>query len=178
MSLNMQKQHNDLESCDESVYNAGMEYAKMEIAQDALDEFDHQIIAELRQDGRMPFTQLAQQLNVSPGMVRMRYNRLVEMGFVQVMAITNPLRMGFHTMAMIGIRVEGKKLLEVAEKIGKLEEVIYLIVVSGTYDIMAEVVCRDQAHLLQFLTEKLYAVDGVRESESFIHLKIIKEIYF
>lgn len=154
-----------------------MEFAKNATVYETLDETDRQIIAALRQDGRMPFAQIAQQLNVSPGMIRMRYNRLVEMGCLQIVAITNPLRLGFQTMALIGIRVEGSKLLAVADQIARLEEVIYLIVVSGAYDIMTEVVCRDQSHLLQFLAEKLYTIDGVRESESFIHLKIVKEIY-
>jgi Lrp/AsnC family transcriptional regulator, regulator for asnA, asnC and gidA len=143
-----------------------------------LDEIDHQLIATLQKDGRAPFAQIAQQLKVSPGMIRVRYNRLVEMGVLRVVAITNPLRMGYQTMALIGIKVEGDKLLEVANKIAALEEVIYLIVVSGAYDIIAEIVCRDQDHLLQFLTERLYKIEGVRESESFMHLKIVKEVYF
>ena len=172
------KQHVTLESDDESVYNPLMEFAKIDTADDMLDEIDRQIVNLLRQDGRMPFAQIAQQLNVSPGMIRVRYNRLVEMGCMQVVAITNPLRLGFRTMALIGIRADGSKMLSVAEQVAKLEEVIYLIVVSGAYDIMAEVVCRDQDHLLHFLSEKLYAIDGVRESESFIHLKIVKEVYF
>jgi len=66
----------------------------------------------------------------------------------------------------------------VAEKIKDLPDVIYLIVTSGKYDILAEVMCRDQADLLEFLTKKLYPIDGVRESETFMHLKIMKEIYF
>jgi Lrp/AsnC family transcriptional regulator, regulator for asnA, asnC and gidA len=117
-----------------------------------LDEIDHQIIAILQQDGRVPFAQIAEQLNVSAGMIRLRYNRLAEMGVLRVVAITNPLRMGYQTMAMIGIKADGKNLLEIADKIAALDEVIYLIVVSGAYDILAEIVCRDQKHLLQFIT--------------------------
>jgi Lrp/AsnC family transcriptional regulator for asnA, asnC and gidA len=143
-----------------------------------LDEIDRHIIDAMRQDGRIAFAQIAQQLNVSPGMIRVRYNRLVEIGVLKVVAITNPLRMGYTTMAMIGIRTDGERMLEVAEKVSAFEEVIYLIVVSGRYDILCEVVCRDHADLLRFLTEKLYKVDGVRESESFMHLKIVKEVYF
>ncbi len=143
-----------------------------------LDEIDQKIIVALQQDGRMALAQIAEQLNVSPGMIRVRYNRLVEMGVLRIVAITNPLRMGYNMMALIGVKTEGEKLLEVADKIATLDEVIYLIIVSGAYDIIAEVVCRDQHHLLKFLTECLYQIDGVRESESFIHLKIVKEIYF
>lgn len=147
-------------------------------APDTLDETDNLIIQAMQKDGRVAFAQIAQELNVSPGMIRMRYNRLTEMGALKVVAITNPLLMGYTTMAMIGIRTDGERMLEVAEKVSAFEEVIYLIVVSGRFDIMCEVVCRDHAGLLQFLTEKLYKVEGVRESESFMHLKIQKEVYF
>ena len=148
------------------------------LASPAVDEIDLQIIAALQKDGRVAFAQIAEQLNVSPGMIRLRYNRLVEQGYLKVVAITNPLRMGFHAMAMIGIRADGSKILDVAEKISKLEEVIYMIIASGRFDIFAEVVCRDHEHLLRFITEKLSTIDGVRESESFLHLKIVKEVYF
>lgn len=143
-----------------------------------LDEIDRQIIAALQKDGREAFAQIAERLRVSPGMIRTRYNRLVEMGVLRVVAITNPLRMGFNTMALIGIKAEGGKLMEVASQVAALDEVIYLIVVSGSYDIIAEVVCRNQDDLLQFLTNRLYKIDGVRETESFMHLKIMKEVYF
>ena len=147
-------------------------------AAETMDEIDQQIIEALQKDGRAPFAQIAEQLSVSPGMIRLRYNRLIEQGYLKVVAITNPLRMGFKTMALIGIRADGSKLLEVAEKISRLDEVIYIIVSSGRFDLFAEVVCRDHEHLLRFITEKLSTIDGVRESESFLHLKIIKEVYF
>jgi Lrp/AsnC family transcriptional regulator for asnA, asnC and gidA len=86
--------------------------------------------------------------------------------------------MGYKTMAMIGIRVDGSKLLEVAEQIAKLEEVIYLVVASGRFDLFAEVTCRDHDGLLDFLAHKLSTIEGVRESETFLHLKIVKEVYF
>ncbi len=143
-----------------------------------IDDIDRAVIESMRQDGRVAFAQIAQQLNVSPGMIRVRYNRLMEMGVLKVVAITNPLRLGYTTMAMVGIRTEGGKMLEVADKIAALDEVIYLVVVSGRFDILCEVVCRNQEDLLRFLTEKPRSIDGVRESESFMHLKIVKEIYF
>lgn len=144
----------------------------------SLDQTDLTIIEALRKDGRVAFAQIAEQLGVSPGMIRQRYSRLIDQGFLKVVAITNPLRMGYKTMAMIGIRVDGSKLLNVAEKISKLDEVIYMVISSGRFDIFAEVVCRDHEDLLLFITEKLSTIDGVRESESFMHLKIMKEVYF
>ncbi|MHB8776520.1 MAG: Lrp/AsnC family transcriptional regulator [Anaerolineales bacterium] len=143
-----------------------------------LDHIDQHIIEAMRKDGREAFAQIAERLNVSPGMIRQRYNRLVELGYLKVVAVTNPLMMGKRTMAMIGLRTDGRKMLEVADKLIQFDEVVYIVVVSGRYDIMVEVFCRNHEDLLQFLTEKLAKVDGVRETESFMHLKIVKEIYF
>lgn len=146
--------------------------------QQGLDAVDRAIIEALRRDGRAAFAQIAEELKVSPGMIRLRYNRLVEQGFVRIVAITNPLRMGFKSMALIGLRVDGAKLLEAAGKISKLDEVIYLVITSGRFDIFAEVVCRDHDHLIEFISDKLSTIDGVQDSESFMHLKIAKEVYF
>lgn len=143
-----------------------------------IDDVDRYIIEAMRQDGRIAFAQIADQLKVSPGMIRVRYNRMVKHGLIKVVAITNPLNMGYSAMTMIGIRTDGEHLLDVAKSVADFEEVIYLIVVSGRFDIIAEVVCKDHNDLLKFLTEKLYKVIGVRDSETFIHLKIEKEIYY
>jgi Lrp/AsnC family transcriptional regulator, regulator for asnA, asnC and gidA len=143
-----------------------------------LDSIDQSIIEAMQKDGREAFAQIAEKLNVSPGMIRQRYNRLVELGYLKVVAVTNPLMMGIRTMALIGIHTDGNKMLQVAEKISKLEEVVYLVIVSGRYDIICEVFCRDHEDLLKFLTEKLAKIEGIRETESFMHLKIVKEIYF
>ena len=144
----------------------------------SLDEIDQHILDAMRKDGRAAFAQIAAKLKVSPGMIRQRYNRLVNMGVLKVVAISNPLQRGFKTMALVGIRTDGNKMLEVADAVSRLKEVVYLVVVSGRFDIIAEVICRDHEDLLKFITEKLYAIEGVRESETFMHLKIVKEIYF
>jgi Lrp/AsnC family transcriptional regulator for asnA, asnC and gidA len=145
---------------------------------DSLDAVDLAIVESLRIDGRQAFVQIADQLNVSPGMIRQRYNRLVDQGILKVVAITDPIRRGVKTMALVGIRTDGNLMLEVADKVAKFDEVVYLVVVSGRYDIMAEVFCRDHEDLLKFITEKLYSIEGVRETETFMHLRIVKEIYF
>ena len=132
-----------------------------------LDSIDQYIIDAMRKDGREAFAQIAEKLNVSPGMIRQRYNRLVELGYLKVVAVTNPLMMGMRTMALIGIHTDGHKMLQVADEISKLDEVVYLVVVSGRYDIICEVFCRDHEDLLKFLTEKLAKVDGIRETEIF-----------
>jgi Lrp/AsnC family transcriptional regulator for asnA, asnC and gidA len=142
-----------------------------------IDEIDLQIIKILNDDGRAPFAQIANALGVSPGMIRQRYNRLVEEGVVQVVAITNPMLMGFSTMAQIGVKVNVNRLQEIADQIISFDEVIYLVLVTGSYDLFIEVVCRDRSHLLDFLTNRLHSVEGVKEAETFIFLRIAKEAY-
>jgi len=110
-------------------------------------------------------------------MIRMRYNRMIENGTLRVMAITNPLNLGYQAMAMIGVRCDGSQLMAIAEKITALDEVVYVVVTNGRFDIILEVMCHNQSELLQFLIEKLYQIEGVRETETFINLKILKENY-
>ena len=142
-----------------------------------IDEIDLKIIKILNEDGRTPFSQIAQKLGVSTGMIRQRYHRLVQDGVLQVVAVTNPLLMGFTTMAQIGVKVDVGRLQEIADQIASFEEVIYLVLLTGSYDLHIEVVCRDKTHLLDFLTNKLYSVDGIKDTETFICMRIAKEVY-
>jgi Lrp/AsnC family transcriptional regulator for asnA, asnC and gidA len=142
-----------------------------------IDDTDLQIIRYLNKDGRTPFTQIAKELGVSTGMIRQRYKRLVQEGVLQIVAITNPLLMGFATMAQIGVKADVSRLEEIAEEIAAFDEVIYLVLLTGSYDLHVEVVCRDKTHLLNFLTKKLHAVEGVKEAETFMYLRIAKENY-
>lgn len=141
------------------------------------DEIDLEIINILNEDGRTPFAQIAKRLGVSPGMIRMRYERMVGKGVLQVVAVTNPLLMGFSTMAHIGVKVNVNRLQEIADQIASFEEVIYLVLVTGSYDLIVEVVCRDKNHFMDFMMKKLHAVEGVRDTETFIYLRIAKESY-
>lgn len=144
---------------------------------EALDRIDHAIIQALKEDGRTPFSRIAEQLDVSPGMIRQRVQRLNDRGVLQVVAVTNPLKIGYHTMALIGVKADGNRLQEIARQIAAFDEVIYLTICSAAYNLLVEVICLDNTHLLSFLTDKLYSVDGVRDSETFIYLDIVKEIY-
>lgn len=153
-----------------------MQYTELN-GQAKIDDTDQQIIKLLNEDGRTPFAQIAKQLGVSTGMIRQRYHRLVQDGVLQVVAITNPLLMGFATMAQIGVKTEVSRLEEIADEIALFEEVIYLVLLTGSYDLHIEVVCRDKTHLLNFLSKKLHAVEGVKEAETFMYLRIVKENY-
>ena len=144
---------------------------------DEVSALDKRIIEHLQQDGRRPFTQIAADLGVSEAAVRARTNRLVERGILQVVGVTDPLKLGFHQQAMIGVRCERDRLLQVADAVSAFPEVDYVVITAGTFDLLIEVVCEDNDALLAFLTERLRAVDGVRETETFVYLRMVKQTY-
>lgn len=144
-------------------------------AKSQIDEIDQRIIEALQLDGRRPFTKLAAELGISEASVRQRVANLINNQVMQIVAITNPLKMGFSLACMISIRVSGERLLEAAREIAEFDEVIYLIVCTGNPDLLAEVVCQDNDHLLRFLTEKLYKVPGVLQTETHPYLRVVKD---
>ena len=144
---------------------------------ETIDELDKRIIEHLQEDGRRPFTRIADELGVSEAAVRARTNRMVERGILQIVGVTDPLRIGFSQMAMIGIRCEASQLMEVAEAVAAFPEVDYVVVTAGTYDIVIETVCEDNEALLRFLVDRLRTIDGVRDTETFVYLRIVKQTY-
>ena len=144
---------------------------------DDVSDLDKRIIEHLQQDGRRPFTQNAADLGVSEAAVRARTNRLVERGILQVVGVTDPLKLGFQQMAMIGIRCQAEKLMEVAARVAEFPEVDYVVITAGTYDILIETVCEDNEGLLRFLAERLRTIDGVRDTETFVYLRMVKQSY-
>lgn len=142
-----------------------------------IDNIDLEIISALKEDGRMPFAEVARRLGVSAGMIRQRYLQMVDDGLLRVVPVTNVTLLGYDLMAMVGVSVDGDRLIETAQKIAAFEEVIYLVICTGTHDILVEVLCRDSDHLLEFLTKRLRSVKGVRTSETFTYLRIVKELY-
>jgi len=128
-------------------------------------------------NGRRPFTQIAAELGVSEAAVRARTNRLIERGILQVVGVTDPLKLGFQQMAMIGIRCESDRLVAVSEAVAEMPEVDYVVITAGTYDLLIETVCEDNEALLRFLTERLRSIEGVRETETFVYLRMVKQTY-
>ena len=144
---------------------------------DDVSALDKRIIEHLQADGRRPFTQIAVDLGVSEAAVRARTNRLIERGILQVVGVTDPLKLGFHQMAMVGIRCQSDRLVAVAEELAAMPEVDYVVITAGTYDLLIETVCEDNEALLRFLAERLRAIDGVRETETFVYLRLVKQTY-
>jgi Lrp/AsnC family transcriptional regulator for asnA, asnC and gidA len=144
---------------------------------DIVSELDKRIIEHLQQDGRRPFTQIATDLGVSEAAVRARTNRLIEKGILQIVGVTDPLKLGFQQWAMIGVKCEAALLIEVAQEIAAFPETDYVVVTAGTYDILVECVAEDNEALLQFLSERLRKIKGVRETETFVYLRLMKQSY-
>ncbi|TAL08312.1 MAG: Lrp/AsnC family transcriptional regulator [Chloroflexota bacterium] len=143
---------------------------------DELSTLDKRIVEHLQADGRRPFTQIASEIGVSEAAVRSRTNRLIERGILQVVGVADPGKLGFQ-QALIGIRCEPGRLVAVADALAALPEVDYVVVTTGRYDILIEMVSEDNEGLLRFLTERLQAIDGVRDTETFTYLRLVKQTY-
>ena len=143
---------------------------------DELSELDKRIIEHLQEDGRRAFTQIAAALGVSEAAVRARTNRLVERGILQVVGVTDPGKLGFQ-QALIGIRCEPGRIVEVAEALAALPEIDYVVVTAGRFDILIEAVAEDNEDLLRFLNDRLQRVEGVRDTETFTYLRLVKQTY-
>ncbi len=142
-----------------------------------LDELDRKIISFLQYDGRMPFTTIAAELGITEATVRRRVNQLSDDGVLQIVAIVEPRDLGWNEAAMIGISVQANVLARVAEDIAQLPEVTYLFQAAGEFDLFAEVYCRDRAHFVSFLNNKLQQIPGVERTQSFLILKMHKLSY-
>jgi Lrp/AsnC family transcriptional regulator, regulator for asnA, asnC and gidA len=142
-----------------------------------LDDLDKAIIKALQLDGRRPYAQIGRELKVPEATVRQRAERLISRGVVQVVGVTDPLAMGFGQPAFIGLHVDPARLDEVADAVASLEEVTYVVVTAGRFDMICEVVCEDNEHLLRVLADKLAAIGGIRSTETMVELRFVKESY-
>ncbi|MEJ7707520.1 MAG: Lrp/AsnC family transcriptional regulator [Nocardioidaceae bacterium] len=141
-----------------------------------LDDVSKGIIEQLQRDGRMPYAAIGKAVGLSEAAVRQRVQRLIDSGVMQIVAVTNPLQLGFARQAMIGINAEGD-LEPIAAELAQMSEVDYVIVTAGSFDLMVEVVCESDDHLLELLSKRIRAVQGVRTTESFVYLKLLKQTY-
>ena len=141
-----------------------------------VDDVGKRLIEELQQDGRRSYAALAKTVGLSEAAIRQRVQRMVDSGLMQVVAVTDPLQVGFHRQAMIGLRVEGD-LVRVADELAKVDEVDYVVITAGSFDILLELVCEDDDHLLRVLSERIRVLPGVRGTETFVYLKLAKQTY-
>jgi Lrp/AsnC family transcriptional regulator for asnA, asnC and gidA len=141
-----------------------------------VDAVGKRLIEELQQDGRRSYAALAKTVGLSEAAVRQRVQRMVDSGVMQVVAVTDPLQVGFSRQAMVGLRVEGD-LVRVADEVAKIDEVDYVVITAGSFDILLELVCEDDDHLLRVLSERIRVLPGVRHTETFVYLKLAKQTY-
>ncbi len=141
-----------------------------------LDETDKAIIRELQADGRIPYTKLGPRVGLSQSATRQRVNRLIETGVMQIVAVTDPHKVGLDVQAMICLRATGDLRL-VAESLGRLEPVEYVVITAGVYDLLAEVVCADHDHLLETLNESIRPIDGVTDVQVLTYLDLTMQTY-
>lgn len=143
----------------------------------ALDNTDRALIALLQQDGRASFTALAKAVGLSEGAVRQRVQRLLRDDLMQIVAVTDPANVDLTRQAMVGISVDGADPREVADRLSELPNVHYVVLCAGRYDLLAELVCRDDDHMLEVLGEEVRKIDGVSGTELFVYLKLAKQNY-
>jgi Lrp/AsnC family transcriptional regulator, regulator for asnA, asnC and gidA len=141
-----------------------------------LDDVSKAIIEQLQRDGRQSYAAIGKVVGLSEAAVRQRVQRLTDSGVMQVVAVTDPLELGFARQAMIGIRVRGP-LDEVADKLAELEEVDYVVITAGTYDLLVEAVCESDDHLLDLVSRKIRSIPEVESTETFMYLRLRKQTY-
>jgi Lrp/AsnC family transcriptional regulator for asnA, asnC and gidA len=142
----------------------------------ALDDVDRKIIGVLQTDGRCPYGTIAEQVGLSEAAVRRRVQRLREAGIMEIVAITDPLQLGFSREALVGIRVQGDVRL-VADKLASIDEVSYVVLCAGSFDILAELVTADDDSLVHLLNDAIRSIPGVTEVETFVYLKLAKQTF-
>jgi Lrp/AsnC family transcriptional regulator for asnA, asnC and gidA len=142
-----------------------------------MDQLDLAILSLLQSNGRRPFTDIAKELEVSEGTVRNRVTKLIEDKVLHIVGLVDPTSLGFNAPAIIGVSVSQGDIEKVASEIAKFSEVSYLIMVSGEFDLIVEVLCRDREHLANFLNQNLRRVNGVGKTQTFMTLRTFKMAY-
>ena len=141
-----------------------------------LDQVSKTIIELLQEDGRRSYSDIGRVVGLSEAAVRQRVQRLTESGIMQIVAVTDPMQLGFHRQAMIGIRVSGDA-RRVAEAVAAIEAIDYVVITVGSFDVLAEVVCEDDEDLLAMINDVIRPIDGILSTETFIYAKLQKQLY-
>ena len=140
-----------------------------------LDDISKKIIEQLQQDGRRSYASIAEAVGLSEAAVRQRVQRLIDGGAMQIVAVTDPMTLGFRRQTMIGVKCEGD-LERVADHLAHMDEIDYVVITSGSFDVLVEVVCEDDDHLLEILSQ-VRGVPSVTSTETFVYLKLRKQTY-
>ena len=140
-----------------------------------LDDIDREIIRLLQEDGRMPFLTIANQLGLAEGTVRRRVGKLLDEEILKIVGITDPFKVGMNTVAIVGMRVERPRIDEIALTLSSMPEVRYVALSTGNFDLVVEVVVKNNDELLTFLIKKLSEIPGILNTGTSIVLKVAKQ---
>ncbi len=140
------------------------------------DDVSRAIIEQLQDDGRRPYAAIGKAVGLSEAAVRQRVQKLVDAGVMQIVAVTDPMQIGFARQAMIAISASGD-VEALAARLAELDEVDYIVVTAGSFDLITEVVVEDDAHLLRLVNRQIRAIPGVTRTETFLYLKLVKQTY-
>lgn len=141
-----------------------------------LDDVSKAIIEQLQSDGRRSYAEIGKAVGLSEAAVRQRVQKLTDSGVMQVVAVTDPMQLGFFRQAMIGIRVSSDA-TEIADRLGLIPSVDYVVLTAGSFDILVEVVCENDDDLIELLNKKIRGIPGVLSTETFVYLKLQKQLY-
>jgi Lrp/AsnC family transcriptional regulator for asnA, asnC and gidA len=141
-----------------------------------LDDVSKAIIDQLQEDGRRSYADIGKHVGLSEAAVRQRVQRLTETGVMQIVAVTDPMQLGFTRQAMIGVRVAGD-VREVADRLADIAAVDYVVMTAGTFDLLAEVVCESDDDLIELLNTEIRVLPGVTSTETFVYLQLRKQAY-
>lgn len=141
-----------------------------------LDDVSKAIIEQLQSDGRRSYAEIGKAVGLSEAAVRQRVQKLTESGVMQIVAVTDPMQLGFYRQAMIGVRVAGDA-MSVAERLSSISAVDYVVLTAGSFDIFAEVVCENDEDLINLLNKEIRSIPGVQSTETFVYLKLQKQFY-
>ncbi|MEY4533592.1 MAG: hypothetical protein RI926_1361 [Actinomycetota bacterium] len=141
-----------------------------------LDDVSKAIVEQLQEDGRRSYAEIGKAVGLSEAAVRQRVQKLTDAGVMQVVAVTDPMQLGFYRQAMIGLRCSGDT-RAIADQLAALSAVDYVVLTAGSFDIMAEVVCESDEDLINLLNEQIRKLEGVVSTETFVYLKLHKQLY-
>jgi Lrp/AsnC family transcriptional regulator, regulator for asnA, asnC and gidA len=141
-----------------------------------LDDVSKEILEQLQHDGRKPYSEIAKIVGLSEAAVRQRMQKMTESGIMQVVAVTDPLQLGFYRQAMIGIRCTGD-MTSIANSLSAMPECDYVVMTAGSFDILVEVVVENDQDLIDVLNTKIRSLPGVISTETFVYLKLHKQFY-
>ena len=141
-----------------------------------LDDVSKAIIEQLQSDGRRPYAEIAKAVGLSEAATRQRVQKLVDQGVMQIVAVTDPLVVGFTRQAMIGIKTQGDA-GPIADALCQIPQLDYVVTTAGSYDLLVEVICEGDAELLDILTTRIRTIPGVTHTEVFVYLKLHKQHY-